>query len=92
MSERLDWPQELVRRGELVQQTIIPTECPACHSTRIFIGSGNLKCWNCNRVTKLEKASTTMSDLGHQGEVAAGTELQEFMQEHGGERGATRKG
>jgi hypothetical protein len=88
MSEnKLDWPQELLRREAPVPNPAIPTECPACNSQRIFIGSGNLKCFHCNRVIKLERSSTTMSDVGASAANIAIEEQQENLKDFRKNRG-----
>jgi hypothetical protein len=72
-----DWPIAEIRRSTTpVQPAEIPTECPSCHSQRIFLGSGNIRCYHCNAVTKISKTIITMSDTAE-----AAKEAQEEQQQ-----------
>ena len=84
-----DWPIEMARRVAPPKEPQgLPQRCPFCKSERIFIGSGNLKCYHCNSVVRLEGTSVSMSDVGHEAGQAAGEELRELQDQYRGQRGA----
>ena len=92
MTDKLDWPQELIRReAKPVEPPGVPTRCPFCKSERIFIGSGNLRCYHCNTIIRLEGTSVSMSDLGREAGAEAGQELRELQEQYRGQRGAEKQ-